>query len=220
MKESTVEHVQNVLRKRIISGNVAPNEFFRQQAIAEEFGISRTPAREALKALENEGLLVNIPNKGYMVVQLTLKDVLENIDVRKLIEGYAARLVAILNDSEVNAELRSLANKIDERIETYYKTKDKDDFLLLADVHQEFHKKIIMSCGNSLIIQIFTTMKIHPVSTKENFLWWRRVNVPGHQEIVDAIEKGDMDNAEHVAQQHLDYKKENLVGHLGPTAVC
>lgn len=220
MKESDTEYIRDVLRKRIISGKIQPYEFLRQQAIAEEFGISRTPAREVLKALEHEGLLTNIHNKGYIVKQFTLKDVLENIDIRRMMEGYATRLVAILRDAELIAELRSIANDIDEKIETYYKTKNENDFLVLADVHQEFHKKIIMSCGNSLLIQIFTTMRIHPVSTKENFLWWRRVNVPGHQEIVDAIEKGDVDDAERVAQQHLDYKKEHLVGHLGPTAVC
>ena len=103
-----VNRVRDELRRRIFSGKIEPETFLRQQAVAEQFGVSRTPAREALKALESEGLLEHVSNAGFRTLGYTLKDLIEAVDMRSLIEGHAARLLASAGRSGVPEKLYPL----------------------------------------------------------------------------------------------------------------
>lgn len=91
-KPSTAqEAVLAQLRRAIVSGELRPGEPIRQSALAERFGVSRVPLREALKILEGEGQVTYRPHRGYVVTELNMDDLLEVYRIRELLEGEAAR---------------------------------------------------------------------------------------------------------------------------------
>ena len=82
------------LRRALVSGELAPGEQVRQESLAERFGVSRVPLREALKILEGEGRVVYLPHRGYFVAELSLDDLLEVYRMRELLEAEAV-MVAV-----------------------------------------------------------------------------------------------------------------------------
>jgi DNA-binding GntR family transcriptional regulator len=86
------EAVLVALRQAIVSGELKPGEQVRQEALAERFGVSRVPLREALKILEGEGSVAYVPRRGYFVAELSLGDLLEVYRIRELLEAEAVRV--------------------------------------------------------------------------------------------------------------------------------
>jgi DNA-binding GntR family transcriptional regulator len=80
------------LRQAIVRGELEPGEQVRQEALAERFGVSRVPLREALKILEGEGSVTYVPHRGYFVAELSLADLLEVYRIRQLLEAEAVRV--------------------------------------------------------------------------------------------------------------------------------
>ena len=90
------------LRQAIVSGELAPGEQVRQETLAQQFGVSRVPLREALKILEGEGSVVYRPRRGYFVAELSLADLLEVYRIRELLEAEAVRVaLPQLTDADV-----------------------------------------------------------------------------------------------------------------------
>lgn len=86
------EAVLVALRQAIVSGDLRPGEQVRQEALAERFGVSRVPLREALKILEGEGSVAYVPRRGYFVTELSLADLLEVYRIREILEAEAVRV--------------------------------------------------------------------------------------------------------------------------------
>lgn len=80
------------LRQAIVTGELTPGEQVRQEALAQRFGVSRVPLREALKILQGEGSVVYLPRRGYFVAELSLADLLEVYRIRELLEAEAIRV--------------------------------------------------------------------------------------------------------------------------------
>lgn len=96
------EAVLGELRRAIVSGELAPGAQVLQDQLAERFGVSRVPLREALKVLEAEGQVIYRPHRGYFVTELSLADLLEVYRIRELLEGEAVRVaVGRLTDDDV-----------------------------------------------------------------------------------------------------------------------
>ena len=91
---TTQEFVLGELRRAIVSGQLAPGQPIRQDAVAQQLGVSRVPLREALKILEAEGQVVYRPHRGYSVAELSLEDLQEVYRMRELLESEAARIAA------------------------------------------------------------------------------------------------------------------------------
>lgn len=102
------EVVLTSVREAILAGVLAPGARLRQEELAELFGTSRIPVREALRALEYEGLVTSEPHRGFTVTSLDADDVEEVYDLRILLEGHAVRLaMALLTDEDLE-ELEAL----------------------------------------------------------------------------------------------------------------
>jgi DNA-binding GntR family transcriptional regulator len=84
-------HIEQQVRKAILNGTFKPGERLVETAIAEQLGVSRAPVREALSALEREGIVVNVPRRGYSVIDFTDKDIDEVYSLRLLLEIGALR---------------------------------------------------------------------------------------------------------------------------------
>ena len=111
MAESMTDRVASALRHRILSGDLAPGSLVVEPRLAEEFGVSKTPVREALRLLTTEGLLTVLPKKGYLVVTMSSHDVAEVLDLRMLLEPHACAGAATYADHALLATLRELLDK-------------------------------------------------------------------------------------------------------------
>jgi DNA-binding GntR family transcriptional regulator len=188
------EKILEMIRESILKGTLKPGEKVAEPELAERFGISRTPIREAFRQLESEGYLTVIPRKGAVVTSLSERDVDEFYAIKSILEGYAARLAA-----------KRLTDKDIERLETI-NTKLAE---LAADgdvknffrVHNEFHDLFIRAADNEKLQEL-----IEQVGMKFNRLRMASLSLPGrmeisvaeHKKIIEAFKAGNGEAADRV----------------------
>ena len=149
-RTTTPDGVYRVLRTAILDGTVPPGEQLRETHIAADLGISRSPLREALTRLEEEGLVVKIPFKGSFVMEVSARDVAEIASIRLLVEPYAAELSA--------ATLRGPERlRLKQTIEELYRATDTNDIPASVDAHLRFHRLFYEFSGNAAL-QVFGTV--------------------------------------------------------------
>ncbi len=165
------EKILETIREAILKGALKPGEKVAEPELAERFGISRTPIREAFRQLESEGYLTVIPRKGAVVTSLSERDVEEFYAIKSILEGYAARIAAekLSNrDMErleaINAHLEQLAKDGD--VKTFFR------------VHNEFHELFIKAAGNDKLLEL-----INQLVMKFNRLRMASLSLPGRMEI-------------------------------------
>jgi DNA-binding GntR family transcriptional regulator len=130
------EAVLSELRRAIVTGELRPGEQVLQDALAERFGVSRVPLREALKILEGEGQVIYRPHRGYFVAELDLDDLREVYRIRDLLESEAVR-VAVPQITE--AELAALAAALDD----VERASAAGDLARMAEANRRFHFGLI-----------------------------------------------------------------------------
>jgi DNA-binding GntR family transcriptional regulator len=143
-RTTTPDGVYRVLRTAILDGTVAPGEQLRETHIAADLGISRSPLREALTKLEEEGLVVKIPFKGSFVVEVSARDVAEIASIRMLVEPYAAELSAPTLRGPERLRLK-------QTIEELYRATDTNDIPASVDAHLRFHRLFYELSGNTAL---------------------------------------------------------------------
>lgn len=143
-RTTTPDGVYSVLRTAILDGTVPPGGQLRETHIAADLGISRSPLREALTRLEEEGLVVKIPFRGSFVVEVSARDVAEIASIRLLVEPYAAELSA--------ATLRGTERlRLKQTIEELYRATDTNDTPASIDAHLRFHRLFYEYSGNAAL---------------------------------------------------------------------
>jgi DNA-binding GntR family transcriptional regulator len=124
------------LRRAIIAGELLPGQPLRQNALAERFGVSRVPVREAFKVLESEGQVLYEPHRGHKVATLSLADLLEVYRLRQLMESEAAR-VAVANRSDaVLVGMRASARDVET-------ASAAGDLLKMTEANRRFHFMLV-----------------------------------------------------------------------------
>lgn len=186
------EKILETIRESILRGTLKPGEKVAEPELAERFGISRTPIREAFRQLETEGYLTVIPRKGAVVASLSERDVAEFYAIKSILEGYAARIAAgNLSDRDIerleaiNDRLGQLASDGD--IKTFFR------------VHNEFHELFIKAAGNDKLTELITQLGL-----KFNRLRMASLALPGrmeisveeHRKIIDAFRAKDGQKAD------------------------
>ena len=189
------------VRRRIIAGEIAPGSSLSELALAEEFNVSRTPVRESLKQLQTEGLVVIRPRVGTFVTTPSRREVAELFEMKELLEGAAARLLAG----------RGRVPEID-RLEENLRQSDRavaaDDRERYAELVDEFHDLLILGADNKKLESHYRTLM--------NQLAYRRLvttslNQPGrplqsereHHRVLELILDKDGDSAEQVMREHV-----------------
>ncbi|MEN8132528.1 MAG: GntR family transcriptional regulator [Pseudomonadota bacterium] len=178
-----------------------------ERRLAEELGVSRTPIREALSRLAQEGLVRNIPRRGAFVVRKTKKEILEMICVWSALEGMAARMATVRASDEELAELRKLFSTF----------RDTEGASAHIDEYSEknisFHQAIIRLSKCDLLVEMAEGLFIHMHSIRSRTIRERqRVtgSVIDHMHIIEALEKRDGELAERYVREHTDGLKEHV----------
>ncbi|MFP7760186.1 GntR family transcriptional regulator [Marisediminicola sp. LYQ134] len=190
------------LRSRIMSGVLAPGAILRAQAFAEEFGVSRTPVREALQRLAETGLVEYIPNRGATVIGYTPEQMIETYYVRATLESRAAALAA---PRITPAELATLAQLIDD-MEEFVPGDTAQDVGELGRINIDFHRLIVQASGSKMLETLVGTVRQMPLMIRnfQNYgeTFRRRVNHQ-HRDILTALESGDAEWAEVAMKSHI-----------------
>jgi len=178
-----------------------------ERRLADELGVSRTPIREALSRLEQEGLVQNVPRRGAFVVRKTKKEILEMICVWGALESLAARLATVHASDEEIANLRNM----------FATFKDPRGASAHIDEYSEknimFHQAIIRLSKCDLLVDIAEGLFVHINSIRSRTIKERqRVtgSIIDHMHIIEALEQRDGDLSERYVREHTNALKEHI----------
>ncbi|MGE4282422.1 MAG: GntR family transcriptional regulator [Clostridia bacterium] len=201
------EVIFDSLREAIIMGELKPGERLMEIQFAEKMGVSRTPVREAIRKLELEGLVVMIPRKGAHVAELSVKDIMNVLEVRSSLDGLASALAAKRISKDELKELKNIVDQFAQYIE-----RNNMHGLIKKDV--EFHELIYRACRNEKLVQIATNLKeqIH----RFRVVYLKDYSSPKelmkeHTAIYQAIENGDDKQAHELAALHIKHQEKAMI---------
>jgi DNA-binding GntR family transcriptional regulator len=194
-----VDEVAQILRERIYAGRYAAGEPLRQEHLAADLRVSRTPLREAIRVLEREGLLHSEPGRGVRVVSADLATLLEAYALREVVDGLAARLAA---ERASAADVERLGGLV----QAQRAMLDPFDAGAYTLTNVEFHATVTEIAGNAFLRGELPLMRLtSQVFAPVDLIGERhaRLAVDQHAEIAAAIAGGDGAEAERCARAHI-----------------
>jgi len=217
MKQQTLVMLR--IREMILQGELKPGERVPEAAIAERLGISRTPVRQALPALAQEGLLVSGGGRGYVVRSFTTQEILDAIEVRAALEGIAARSIA--SRGPTRALLRAFRACLDEGDAIFEKRRlTEDDELQYGRMNGTFHSLILEGAEKAIVSDLAARCQLVPFASPSAIAFDKgelakmfEVLFYAHQQhhaIVDAIEQGDPWRADYLLREHINPQKQSM----------
>jgi len=182
-----------LLRERIITGDLRPGEPLRQRELAERFGVSVTPVREALRWLESEGLVRHDAHKGSTVVKADAGGTKEKYQIRAALEGLAASLAAPKISDEDIGELESYNERLADV------TLGPEE---INDLNRTLHFRIYEIAGSPLLLALmrllWQSFPKGPQAVRP-----RDESVAEHKDLIEALRRRDAAGAQAITQQHI-----------------
>lgn len=208
-KSSLSEYVFDTIREAILNGKYKENYLLKENALATELGVSRTPVREALKQLELEGLVLLIPNKGASVIGFSKKDVKDIYEMRALLEGLCVKkAIENINDDIIN-ELFEILD-----LNSYYLSKGKMDAILELD--NKYHQVIYKAANSRMISQTLSDFHHYLERMRKttlNDIERAQKSHVEHQKIANAIKERNVEEAQRLAIEHINNSMLNIDKH-------
>lgn len=199
-----------VIREAILDGRLPPGRRLKEEELAQELGISRTPVREALLMLQAEGLVDASPNRGATVRSHSVEDLTDLYQLRALLEGYAARRAATRLSEEAIAELRESCDRFDVLI------RDGAEMRVLVKENLVFHQAILESAGSARLGTMVRQVVELPLVYR-SYAWYSReqqqISAHYHSQITRALESRDSERAELVMKEHIFEARDLLLTH-------
>jgi GntR family transcriptional regulator of gluconate operon len=205
------DRAAELLRERILAGDLASGDRLVEARIAQQLGISRGPLREALRQLGAEGLVREEPRRGTFVATPTAEDVRDAYDLRAAIEGKAVRLVISTADPAALDALRRALDRIGAAAKA-------GDLRKLVRADYDFHETLCRVSANRRLHEAFvrnaSALRILLRLEEERFYRsfdevWNQ-----HRELLTAVEAGDASDAETMFTEHLESARDRLMKHL------
>jgi DNA-binding GntR family transcriptional regulator len=198
------QQVLESLREAIISGRLAPGARLTERELTERLGVSRTVVREALRQLESEGLIENIPNKGPVVRELSLDEAKDLYAIRAVLEGFAARLFA---ERASAALIDELARALEVVVAAY----EAGDANRVLDTKNRFYEVLFSGASSETLASMLATLHAriwrwramgltHPARSPER----SRESIANLQAMVDAVRAREADNAERITRDEAN----------------
>jgi DNA-binding GntR family transcriptional regulator len=191
------EQVAEQLRARILAHTLAPGSWIDEQALAAEYGISRTPLREALKVLAAEGLVTMKLRRGAYVTEVSARDLSEVYHLLALLESDAARVVASTASPAQLAELQAIHDELEATVA------DRDRFFA---ANERFHRHLLEIADNRWRVQMVADLRKVMKLNRHNSLFKQgrlEASLKEHRRIMAALKGRDADRAQVLMQQHI-----------------
>ncbi|MFQ5330113.1 MAG: GntR family transcriptional regulator [Thermodesulfobacteriota bacterium] len=203
------ERIVDFVKEAIIKGRLRPGERIPEPELADRFGVSRTPIREAFRQLESEGFLTVIPRKGAVVSPITDKDVREFYSIKSLLEGFAARSACAGNNFP-NGEIK----KMEGLNVQMARLAEKGDYKGFFKLDNQFHDIFLRACGNDKLYSLFNNLvqqferfRITSLSQPGRM----KNSVKQHDDIIGAFKKSDAALVDELVRANAEQGGEALV---------
>lgn len=192
------DEVYEQLMTAILSGEIGPEDRLVQEKLAAEMEISRTPVREALMRLEQEGVLTTSPRGGFTLYRISEGEIRELYQARAAVESQAARILAAQNDGLKNSELRATITREENiaapSVEAYF------------NANRTIHRRFVELVDNRYLLEMFDNIWNRGIAF-QLFAAIEKVDLSkslgDHMALVDAIETGDKGAALEVFIDHI-----------------
>lgn len=204
--------VFNTLREAILKGDLKPGERLMEIQLANKLGVSRTPIREAIHMLEQEGLVVTMPRKGAEVAKMTLKDMEDVLEIREALDELAARAACQRITKEQLMRLKDKRQDFDHCLKS-------GDVKLIAEADVKFHDIIYEATGNPKLVNLLNNLReqiyryrVEYLKDSENY----PMLVKEHEAIYQALSEHNEEAVVHAIRKHVTNQasavKEVIVG--------
>lgn len=208
---SLSERVYEAIKEAIQSLKLRPGGMLAIGNLADQLGVSRTPVREALLILEREGLVTIVPQKGAYVAAISARDVEEIMELRIVLEGYAARVAAARVTPE---DLARIAEMLRESNRVFAQGQGGT----AAEVGHELHELLVRKVGNERLVASLNDLDAHYSRLRHI-----AADIPSrfersnrqHHEIFAALRDGDAERASLAMTTHLASVRDDLLASLG-----
>ena len=212
------QHIYDVLRSKILRLELSPGADFNENELVDEFGVSRTPVREALIRLASDGFVRMLPNRSARVMPLDVDEVPELFEALELCMRATTRWAAVRHTKKDLDELRRLSQEFTAAAEA-------DDYFAMSEVNKDFHMAVAACGGNRFVsklyeillsdtlrlanLSLFSTM-VTVTSYKEHFA----EIVAQHERMIDLIVAREADGADELAGAHARKFRDRVLAYL------
>lgn len=221
MATTSTQNTAKILREKILEGVFPPGTILRQEALAQELRVSRTPLRTALAELAQDGLVTYEANRGYTVRSFNVDDIRAAFEVRANLEGLACRLAA---PRITEAQIERLQRCVFDGDRILSKgILDPNDLAPYRRLNVEFHETIIAASANPWITDFVNRTHNVPLASDRVFHWedhaiiFRSHN--DHHRILNALSTGNAIRAEALMWEHVTNAGDVLVEHVAPRII-
>jgi DNA-binding GntR family transcriptional regulator len=200
-RTSLREQIGVSLRAALVAGEMVPGVTYSAPSLAERFGVSATPVREAMLDLISEGMIVAVPNKGFRIVETTDKDLDEMTELRRLIEVPTVGRIAKSITAEDVGRLRVVATRI-------MAAAAKGDLVTYIEADRQFHLELLRLSRNSRLVDLVDQLRMNTrLYGLEELAASGQLGRSSeeHLTLLDALESGDRRGAERIMAQHLSH---------------
>jgi DNA-binding GntR family transcriptional regulator len=191
----------SIIQDEILGKRFKPGERIKEERICEELGISRTPIREALVVLEQQGLVVQRPHRGTFVATFRPEEIVDLLRVEAVVEGLAASLAARNRSEEQLAALEALTCSASAELSSHF------DSEVFYNYDRNFHYKLVECSGSPVIVRIVEMQfaqiylcRYYTITAPNRFSH----SVGEHQAIIECLCRSDPEGAERAARNHLE----------------
>ena len=208
------QHVAERLRQQIFAHELAPGEWIDEQALAQTFGISRTPLREALKVLATEGLVTLKPRRGCYVTEISPQDLDDVFGVLQLLESECARRVAGRLDDDTLARLDALHADLESAFAT-------DDLEAFFGANQAFHNALHELADNRWLRQTIVDLRRVIMLSRHHSLYStgrRAQSLAEHRALLAAFHDRDAEASARLMHEHIARGRDSLLRRITPSA--
>lgn len=199
--------VFNTLRQAILTGELKPGERLMEIHLANRLGVSRTPIREAIRKLELEGLVTMIPRRGAEVAQITEKNMIDVLEVRRTLDALCAELACDRIDEEATENLKIACDNFERAV-------GSKDAKKIAQADVELHDIIVKATGNSRLIQLINNLSEQMYRYRYEYIKDSSQHsrlIEEHRIIYESILKKDKETASQAAKMHIDNQEKAIM---------
>jgi DNA-binding GntR family transcriptional regulator len=196
-----------VLKSEILKGDIGPGEILREVKLAKKLGTSRTPIREAILKLQQDGLVTPLANKGFKVMEFSNDKIQEIFGIRSVLEGYAGSL-AVQN---IKASQIGTLEKNISKTEYYFTNWDMGR---LFELNSRFHDIIIEAAQSELLLDMISNLRSYIQRYRIAMLYTREkfhISIEHHKRILSALKAKDATGVEEAIREHIIAAREILL---------